>query len=254
MASSISYTIDQLSQSISLNASYCRFTVKITTTGESYNQNEGASGEIWIDGSLRDSYSGKKFAKNTTTTLRTFETYIYHYADGTKTVYSDTKVVTGIAAGTLWKSASKTLTKINRVSLLNSVDNFNIEEGLKASVTKYVSSYSDTLRILTGSTLIKTVPNYTNLSLVTFTDEEIKTIYNLIPLSAISSTFSFVIDTYSGATKIGSSATKTAVGTILGNIKVKVGGVIKRATAYVKNNNIVKRALAYTKVNGQIKR
>ncbi len=88
-------------------------------------------------------------------------------------------------------------------------------------VTKYAPSYTDTLTISIGGTLIKTIPNYTSGALITLTDSELLEAYNA--LTENSATVTFTTTTKSGETTIGTS-TKTATGTAAGTVRLNVGG------------------------------
>lgn len=97
-------------------------------------------------------------------------------------------------------------------SVLGTVSNFNVESNITIPITKYDSSFVDTLVITYGSTTLKTVSGVANNAKVSFTSEELTTIYELMS-SVKSESFTFTLTTKTGSTTLGSS-TKTATGSI----------------------------------------
>ncbi len=73
------------------------------------------------------------------------------------------------------------------VSVITSAQDFNLEDAFSVATNKYVSAYQDDLNIKIGSTLIKTVGNYTSGSEVFLTDSELLSAYEAIPMRLIRS-------------------------------------------------------------------
>ena len=116
MSTSLSVSVTESSYSIANNTSTVKIVVKVTTSGASYNQSGTAKLTVKLNGDTKASNRTVSFGKNKTTTIFTNSYTIAHNADGTKSVPWSVKLVTGISAGTLTKSGTKTLTSIPRTS------------------------------------------------------------------------------------------------------------------------------------------
>lgn len=97
-------------------------------------------------------------------------------------------------------------------SALGTVANFNVGDSITIPITKYDSTFTDTLVISYGSTTLKTVSGITNNAKVSFTSAELTTIYGLMS-TVKSGTFTFTLTTKTGSSTLGSS-TKSATGSI----------------------------------------
>ncbi len=135
------------------------------------------------------------------------------------------------------------LDQIPRGSVINSVSNFNLEDTFSVSVTKYSSSFTDTLAIKYSSTTIKTITGYTSGMAINFSDTEILTAYNALG-SNMSGTFTFTTTTKSGSTTIGTDS-ETATGTVKGTMYLNNGGTWERAVPHLNVGETWKRCIAY---------
>lgn len=119
MGVSIGITITQNSQSIANNKSNVTVAVRASWTYGSYNATGQCSGTVTIDGTAY-TFTGLSFNKSATTSgseiIMTKTVDVTHNADGTKTLSCSASFVTGISAGTVSASASKTLTTIPRAT------------------------------------------------------------------------------------------------------------------------------------------
>ena len=97
-------------------------------------------------------------------------------------------------------------------SALGTIQNFNIEEGIPVPITKYDSSFVDTLVVSYGGTSIYTLEGAAQGDVVWFSKEQLETIYGLMS-TVKSGAFTFTLTTKTGSTTLGSSA-KTAIGSI----------------------------------------
>lgn len=163
-----------------------------------------------------------------TKTLASGSLNIKHDSNGTKTFnysFSQEFAITysGESIGTISGSGSGTLNTIPRGSVLGSISAFTIGNAINIPITKYSSSFTDTLTISVGGTTIKTINDITNGYDVTFTSTELTNIYKKLP-SATSGTFTFKLTTKNGSTTIGTS-TKTVKGTIPSTIKPSISSV-----------------------------
>ena len=109
-------------------------------------------------------------------------------------------------------SSSYKLTVSGASSVLGNISNFNVDNGVDISITKYNSSFVDDLVISYGGTTVKTVSGITSGTKVVFTSEELTAIYKLMT-SVNSGQFTFALTTKNGSTVLGTS-TKTATGSI----------------------------------------
>ena len=195
-------------------------------------------------------------------TLASGSKNIYHGSDGTKSFsYSFSQEIaitySGASIGTKTGSGSGTLNTIPRGSVLGSISAFTIGNAITIPITKYSSSFTDTLTISVGGTVVKTVSSITNNASVSFTSAELTTIYSKLP-TATSGTFTFKITTTSGSTTIGTS-TKTVKGTIPSTIKPTISsvslvegtsGLSATFGAYIQNKSTISGTVTATAGSG----
>ncbi len=112
---------------------------------------------------------------------------------------------------TRFTSSNYSLSVSGAASALSAITNFDVDNGVTINLTKYDVTFTDTLVVSYGDTIIKTVSSIHNGTKVSFANE-LTTIYNLMK-SVRSGTFTFELTTKSGSTTIGSS-TQTATGSI----------------------------------------
>ncbi len=165
-----------------LNGTQSNITVKPPLAGEKGWSKEGTT--AWYT------------VKNKTTGTTSFYAQLYN---------TDTKKV-------VTTSSTYGLTVSGAASVLGTIANFTIGNNITIPITKYDSTFADTLVISYGSTTIKTVSSIANGAKVAFTSAELTTIYGLMK-TVNSGAFTFVLTTKSGSTTLGSS-TKTATGSI----------------------------------------
>ena len=192
------------SQNLKANTSTIAWTLKGAGTGQTtrykagnfkvtldntvvYSTSEDA--RIWLsDGTVvaSGSYSFTHNAKGQKTFSVAIQGAIYYYAVN----------CTG--------SGSFALPTISRVSLINSVTGNNTGGNLRVSYTKYVSSYTDNLLIYLGPTPIQTVSGYVNNKDITLSSGALHKIYAATGTSK-TTTLTFKLQTYDGATLLGTS-------------------------------------------------
>ena len=116
MATSVKMSVSKVANSADTfaNTSKIKVEVKATTTGESWNASGDTKGFVAIDGVQVASLSGKKFYKNTTTTLYSGTHTVLHNEDGTKTATVSFEFDTQIAAGVASDEQEITLDPIMR--------------------------------------------------------------------------------------------------------------------------------------------
>lgn len=117
-------------------------------------------------------------------------------------------------ASQVTKATSSTyqLAIVPAASALGAISNFNVESSIPISITKYNSSYTDTLVVHIDTITIKTVSNITNGEEISFTPEELDTIYGLMQ-NVVSKKVIFSLITKSNGVELGKSA-QYAMGSI----------------------------------------
>lgn len=108
-------------------------------------------------------------------------------------------------------------------SVLGTISNFTMTSAINIPITKYSSSFTDSLTISLAGTTIKTISSITNGYDVSFTEAELSKIYGLLP-NATSGSFTFKLTSKSGSTTIGTTS-KQATGTIPSSVKPSISSV-----------------------------
>lgn len=144
-------------------------------------------------------------------------TYVNHNANGKG---SFTFRASGFGKGT--STSTYSLPTIPRNSVLGDISTFTVDNGTTVPITKYVSSYYDKLQIYqlvnNSYTLIKTINGITNGSTVTFSNNELNTIYNNVPSLQSAATLKFTLSSYSDSgytTQVGTSNSKTVTANLV---------------------------------------
>ena len=109
-------------------------------------------------------------------------------------------------------SSTYNLAVSGAASVLGTIQNFNVGDGISIPITKYDSTFTDTLVVSYGGTTVYTLADAKQGAVVWFTSEQLATIYGLMS-TVKSGTFTFTLTTKSGSTTLGSSS-KTATGSI----------------------------------------
>lgn len=217
----LTITATTTSQNITNNYSNVKVTLVLDTTMNPYSYNyDKCSGWVKIDGT-KYTFSSKWNQKSTTTIYSATKT-IYHNTDGSKTL-SISAYFDGETSDVGEVTASKTVTlaTIPRGSVLNNLTNsrgnweFNIGTNFGVSITKYSSSFTDTLALKTSDgTVVKTISGISNGDTVSFTSAEMETMFQKTTTSNVCN-LTYTLTTKSGSTTIG-----TKTGTIKGYINV----------------------------------
>lgn len=110
-----------------------------------------------------------------------------------------------------------------KASKLGNIADFYVESGVTIPITKYTSTFSDTLNIYVGGTWIKRVEGLVNGDTVYFEQTEIERIYSV--MSKVSkATFTFHNTTYNRADIVGTSEVY-AFGSISEDIKPSISHI-----------------------------
>lgn len=109
-------------------------------------------------------------------------------------------------------SSTFSLAVSGAASVLGTIQNFNVGEGIPIPITKYDSSFTDTLVVTYGGTTVYTLAGAAQGDVVWFSSAQLATIYGLMS-TVKSGTFTFTLTTKTGDTTLGSSV-MTATGSI----------------------------------------
>lgn len=217
-------------QSVANNYTPISWKLQLISSNSSANINSSASKDwsVTVNGTTKSGTNTVGLSGGATKTLASGNINIYHNSDGTKTFnysFSQEFAITysGSTIGTKTGSGSGTLDTIPRGSVLGTISAFTFGNAVNIPITKYSSSFTDTLVISVGGTTIKTISDIDNGYDVSFTSAELSNIYAKIP-SATSGTVTFTLTTKSGSTTVGTS-TKTAKGTIPSSVVPTISSV-----------------------------
>ena len=200
------FTWSQSSQSVTNNNSVVSWSLQLISTSGTISSTASKSWSVTVNGT---NYSGTNtigIGTNTTKTLASGSTTIYHNADGTKSFsFSFSQQFDISYSGVGWigtksGSGSGTLNTIPRTSSVSSTNGY-IGEPITISINSASSSFTHTLTYkfynLTGTIASKTSSTKVSWTIPT-------SFYSQIP-NLKSSWDTITCDTYSGSTKIGSS-------------------------------------------------
>lgn len=204
MPTTMSLSVWESNVNIANNTSVVTAVASVTTTGESWN-GYGAPGTMVIDGTTYN--FSKAFYQNQTTEIARFSKTVTHNADGAKSVNVTCTFHTGISAGTLTRSQNLTLTTIPRAATIRSISWTDMEEAFNVSYSAPSSGFAYKLRVsIPNVQTIVTYSNYSSGTSKSLTLAEKTAIYQYMVSNRLSNTnLGFVIETWSGSTKIGES-------------------------------------------------
>ena len=198
---------DITSQSVANNTSAVRVRMYLGAKSGWSLSDSTNSWALTFDGS---SYSGSNANLNISGSEQLFATYskiVDHNADGTKSV-SFNGSISGLYFGGINPSSfSGTLDTIPRASSSSSSASWLATESLSIGIQRASSSFTHTVRVYVGSTLVGT-----NTGVTTSTTFDSSTFHNnVVTALGINSSASarYEIDTFSGSTKIGSTFSRT---------------------------------------------
>lgn len=151
MAVSLGLSITQNSQSIANNTSNITVSVIAYWTSGSWN-GTAKPGTLAIDGTTYDFSSSFNTGHSNTgsQTIYTKTVDVGHSTDGTKTVACSASFITGVSSGTVYTSASKTLTTIPRKSSLT-VSDGTLGTELTLTINRHSSTFSHRIRYSCGT-------------------------------------------------------------------------------------------------------
>lgn len=213
------------------------------------NVQHNINSKLVYEGQMKGNTTGTSYSSEVSWTIESG----WHPVEKTSgTVPASVRLYDGINSSWVNYTYNMTLPITPAASVLGTISNFDLEKSFSVPLTKYSSSFTDTLEIKCGSTLIKSISGYTNGLAINLSVSELLNAYKALG-SINSGNFTFNLITKNGTTQIGTS-TKTAVGTANGTTKIKVNGVWKNAIPCVKVDGTWKKTIAFIKVNGVWKR
>lgn len=244
-------------QSTTNNESYVSWTLSCT---------KSASG--WVNGELElDAYGARRYTAPVASGDSRPRISAGTQASSSFTVKHDDSSGTGsfgiairariyIGTGNDWNVKGSTtfyLDTIARASTFGKIVSFNLEDQVNVPVDKKNQSFTDTLEVLTGSTVIKTISNYSTRN-ISFTGDEIARIYSLTADSNKYAGLIFKVTTKNGSSTVGSNQAGPITATFAGTSKVNVNGTWKRAVPWVKVNGVWRRSVSNVNDGGTWKR
>ena len=156
-------------QNIANNFTPVNWTLSEISTNSSANISSSVSKDynVTFDGSYFEGTNTVGISGGATKILASGSKNIYHNSDGTRTFtfsFNQEIAITysGTYIGTISGSGTGTLDTIPRGSVLGTISNFTIGNAITIPITKYSTSFSDTLNIYIGNTWIKRVEGLTN--------------------------------------------------------------------------------------------
>jgi len=211
--------------------------------------------KVIVDGSTIYSLTGSIGLGNGTVVSSGTHT-LTHDVSGNKSFTVKIEGAINYSAVNVSGQTTFSLDKIDRKSVLGTINKFPIGTAITIPITKYSSSFTDTLVISVAGTTIKTVSPISNGSTVTFSSSELNKIYGLLP-SSTSATFTFALSTKSGSTTIGTHS-RTAIGSINTSVikpslsyTISEAGVVPTSWGvYVKNKSKLKFVISATAGTG----
>ena len=188
-----------------------RFKWKVWLAYSDSFYNNGLQLKLFLDGVLKDTITVKGTTSGTWS--REGETGWYTVSNKTSGSTSFSAQLYDTATKTT-ESTSKTfyLTVSDATSSLGAISDFNAGSSIPIKITKYNTSFTDSLEIKYGSVSLKTISPITNGATVSLTEEEWDKFYNNNTNSR-KGTFTFILTSKNGSTEIGTSE-QTATVTI----------------------------------------
>ena len=253
MAVTLRCGITQNSQNVTNNTSNVTAWIDAVSTGGSYNHmNPG--GTVQFGGNASGRYNfNHNFNANTTTRIYTRTFNVTHNADGTGKVTLSGQFATNVSSGTVYCSATKTLTTIPRASTPTVTGTKQLGSKMTINTNRASSAFTHTLKwswagksgtIGTGVTTSKTWTP----SISTFAP---------YLTNGTSSTCTITCNTYNGSTKIGTksitftlSIPSSVIPTISDISPSDSTDYYNTFGAYVQNKSIVKIGIGSSGIYG----
>lgn len=170
---------------------------------------------ITIDGTASATTGNLNLSGNQKKLLHTFTKTVDHAPNGTKTVPIVGFMQWGLNVNghtsDVTISKNEVLTPIQSSSTIGTISSWRAGESLSVGINRASTSYTHTLRVYIGSTLVATRTGIASSSYVfNFTASETQTIFNVIGRSTSAAT-RVELDTYSGSSKVGATDSKSAL-------------------------------------------
>lgn len=177
-----------------------------------------------LDGSLKDTHTIKEASPSKWSSPIVYTTDWITISNKTSGSVSLSLNIYSGSGNSTSKTYSYSLGVDPAASVLGGINNFIIGNAFTIPITKYDSSFTDTLTVTVANTVIKTVTGITNGYSFNFSDSELNTIYSKLS-SKETASFTFELTTRSGGTLIGNSSSRTVMGTIPSNIQPSISSV-----------------------------
>lgn len=181
----------QKSQDISSNSTTISWSLKLVASNYGKIIASGTSPfSVTVNSKKQSQNCSIAINNNETRTLMSGTETIKHNDDGTASFNFEVSGTFNMNfansyVGTIKGSGTGTLNKINRVSTLNKINDFELDKEIVISYNKYISSYVNTLVIKAKNTTIKTISNVQNNQKIKFDEVELINIYKQYPNSTV---------------------------------------------------------------------
>lgn len=205
MSAYITLNAVEISQDVASNTSQVDITFSVTSSGATYNEMGDTSGYVELDGKRIADLSGKRFSKNTTTTLYSGRHTVAHSADGTKTVCVNAGFdLNTNSYGWLYADKKLTLTTIPRASSVAAA-NFTIGVAGTIRINRASSGFSHTLRYSIGAVSGAITSGQVSGNAVVWTPPV--SLAAQLP-DTVSRELDIICETYSGGSLVGTTHNK----------------------------------------------
>lgn len=242
------------SNGVSANSSSVYARVEVART-DAYGPTYGTwTGDVNINGTSQG-FSQYAEVNDGWVSLKDMRINVGHNSDGTKQCYIGATVHgpsgTSMEGITVSGGITATLDTIPRASEIGTFSGTDVTGNFSVTYTAKSSSFTHKLRIVTGSTTLKTISNYGSGTSFSFTTSELTTLGNLMTATNTVNLTAY-LDTYNGSTKIGDSSKTNSC--TWRRARIKLGGAWKKAIPYIKINGAWHQAIPFVKVNGSWKK
>ncbi len=202
MSAYVTLDVTEISQNITANTSQVVITFSVTSSGATYNEMGDTSGYLTLDGKRIADLAGKRFPKNTTTTLYSGQHTVAHQGDGSKTIAVEAGFdLNTTSYGWLYADRQLVLTTIPRASSV-AAGSFTIGAPATIRINRACSGFRHVLRYSIGTAAGAITNGQTDGESVAWTPPE--SLASQLP-DTISREIDILCQTYSGGNLVGTT-------------------------------------------------
>lgn len=209
----------QVEQNVATNTTKISWSLKLVAT--SYGKIVASGTQpfyVQINSNKKTQNVSISINNNETKALLSGTEIIAHNSDGTGSFNFEVSGTFNMTfsnkfVGTIKGTGTGTLNKINRISTLNKINDFDLDKETTISFSKYISSYQNNLVIKAKNTTIKTINSIPNNYKLKFDDVELINIYNQYPHTE-KCNLDFCLNTLDSSNKNLGESIQSSIGTI----------------------------------------